>query len=59
MIGEERKMDNILDFIQASFPWIVMGLLLAIFSARSAAKKRKNDNKSDDYGTEGMVFSQT
>ena len=52
-------MDNILDFIQAAFPWIVMGLLLAIFSARSAAKKRKNDNKSDDYGTEGMVFSQT
>ena len=34
-------MENILDFMQAALPWIAMGLLLAIFSARSAAKKGK------------------
>lgn len=34
-------MENILDFIQAALPWIAMGLLLAIFSARSVAKKEK------------------
>ena len=34
-------MENILDFIRAALPWIAMGLLLAIFSARSAAKKGK------------------
>lgn len=34
-------MENILDFMQAALPWIAMGLLLAIFSARSAAKKEK------------------
>ena len=49
-------MENILDFIRAALPWIAMGLLLAIFSVRSAAKKRENENKSNDYGTEGMCL---
>ena len=49
-------MENILDFIQAALPWIAMGLLLAIFSARSASKKRKNDNTDGNYGTEGMCL---
>ena len=49
-------MDNIFDFIFAALPWIAMGLLLAIWSARSAAKKRENDTKSDNYGTEGLCL---
>ena len=49
-------MENIFDFIQAALPWVTMGLLLAIFSVRSAAVKRKDDNKCDDYGTEGMCL---
>ena len=49
-------MENIFDFIQAALPWVAMGLLLAIFSVRSAAVKRKDDNKCDDYGTEGMCL---
>ena len=49
-------MENILEFIRAALPWIAMGLLLAIFVARSAAKKRKNESKSDDYGAEGMCL---
>ena len=49
-------MENIFDFMQAALPWIAMGLLLAIFFARSASRKRKNDNKSNDYGTEGMCL---
>ena len=49
-------MENIFDFIRAALPWVAMGLLLAIFSARSAAVKKKGDNESDDYGTEGMCL---
>ena len=49
-------MKNIFDFIQAALPWIAMGLFLAIFSVRSAAKKKKDDNQSDNYGTEGMCL---
>ena len=49
-------MENIFDFIWAALPWIAMGLLLAIFSARSVAKKRKNEKTSDEYGTEGMCL---
>ena len=49
-------MENILEFIRAALPWIAMGLLLAIFVARSAARKRKNESKIDDYGAEGMFL---
>lgn len=49
-------MENIFDFIRAALPWVAMGILLAIFSARSAVLKKKGDNKSDDYGTEGMCL---
>ena len=45
-------MESILDFIKAALPWIAMGLLLAIFSVRSAAKKKKNENKSDNVRTD-------
>ena len=49
-------MENIFDFMRAALPWIAMGLLLAIFCARSTSKKRKNDNKDGNYGTEGMCL---
>ena len=49
-------MESILDFIKAALPWIAMGLLLAIFFARSASEKRNNENKILDYGTEGMCL---
>ena len=49
-------MEYILDFIRAALPWIAMGLLLAVLFARGAVNKRKNENKSDDYGTEGMCL---
>ena len=47
-------MDSIWDFIRAASPWVAMGLLLAIFFARSAVKKGKKQN--GDYGTEGMCL---
>ena len=34
-------MDSIWDFIRVASPWVAMGLLLAIFFARSKVKKKK------------------
>ena len=48
-------MKNVLDFLSAALPWICIGLLLAIFSARSARKK-KEDKRKENYGTEGMAL---
>ena len=48
-------MENIMDFIKAAMPWIAIGVLLAIFSARNAGKK-KNEEHTDNYGTEGMCI---
>lgn len=48
-------MENVVDFIKAALPWIAMGLLLAVFFARAAYKKSK-DEKREDYGTEGMCL---
>ncbi len=48
-------MENIIDFINAALPWIAIGLLLAVFFARSSRKK-KNDEKYEDYGSEGMCI---
>lgn len=47
-------MENVFDFIRAAAPWVAMGLLLAIFAVRSAAKKKKGQEV--DYGTEGMCL---
>lgn len=44
----ESNIGVILDFLSAALPWICIGLLLAIFFAQSARKKKKNEN----YGTE-------
>lgn len=46
-------MENVSDFLQAALPWIVMGLLLAVFFARNAKEK---ENSSDNYAMEGMGY---
>ena len=48
-------MEAIIDFIRAALPWVAMGLLLAVFAARSAGRKKK-DKEIDNYGTEGMCL---
>ena len=48
-------MKNVMDFLSAALPWISIGLLLAIFFARSARKK-KGDETKENYGTEGMAL---
>lgn len=48
-------MQNGFDFLHAALPWIAMGLLLAIFSARNASVKKKSQ-KNGDYGTEGLCL---
>lgn len=48
-------MENVIDFIQAALPWIAVGLLLAVFFARSTGKKKKEE-QCDDYRTEGMCL---
>ena len=48
-------MEAIIDFIRAALPWVAMGLLLAVFAARSVGKKKK-EKQNDDYGTEGMCL---
>lgn len=48
-------MKDVLDFLRAALPWIAVGLLLAVFSVRSAGKKKKGE-KADNYGTEGMCL---
>ena len=48
-------MENVIDFLQAALPWIAVGLLLAVFAARGARKKKKKE-QTGDYGTEGMCL---
>lgn len=48
-------MENVLDFLRAALPWIAVGLLLAVLFARSARKKKKEE-QTGDYGTEGMCL---
>lgn len=48
-------MENVLDFLRAAMPWVAMGLLLAVFAARSA-KKKTDEEQTDNYGTEGMCL---
>ena len=47
-------MKDISDFLTAALPWICMGLLLAVFFAKNAGKK-KEDKKKETYSTEGML----
>ena len=48
-------MENVLDFLRAAMPWVAMGLLLAVFAARSA-KKKTDEDQTDNYRTEGMCL---
>lgn len=48
-------MEAVFDFLRAALPWIAIGLLLAVFAARGARKK-KDEEPQDDYGTEGMCL---
>ena len=48
-------MENVIDFLRAALPWVAMGLLLAVFAARSAGRKKK-EKEIDNYGTEGMCL---
>ena len=48
-------MNDTLDFLSAALPWICMGLLLAIFFAKSARTKKGN-KKNENYSTEGMAL---
>lgn len=48
-------MENVLDFLRAAMPWVAMGLLLAVFAARSA-KKKTDEDQTDNYGTEGICL---
>ena len=48
-------MKDIIDFLLAALPWLCIGLLLAIFFARSARKKKGN-KKNENYATEGMAL---
>lgn len=48
-------MEAVFDFLHAALPWISIGLLLAVFFARSAGKEKKEE-APDDYGTEGMCL---
>ena len=48
-------MKDVMGFLSAALPWISIGLLLAIFFARSARKKKDN-KKNENYGTEGMAL---
>ena len=47
-------MHDVFDFLRAALPWVAMGLLLAVFAARSAGKKK--EKQDDNYGTEGMCL---
>ena len=48
-------MNDVMDFLSAALPWISLGLLLAIFFAQSGRKKTEN-KKNENYGTEGMAL---
>ena len=53
-------MKNFTDFLSAALPWLCMGLMLAIFFAKSASRKpsetkeKKSKEAKEDYGTVGM-----
>lgn len=48
-------MKNIFNFCGVALPWIAMGLLLAIFFARTAHGKKVKEKK-EDHGAEGMAL---
>ena len=50
-------MENFFAFAKAALPWVAVGLLLAVFCARGAGKKKNGkEEKTENYGTEGMCL---
>lgn len=54
-------MEAVLDFLLAALPWLTIGLVLAVFFARSArnarnGKKETDEKPKDDYGILGMCL---
>ena len=49
-------MNAIAGFVSAALPYLAVGLLLAIFFARSARKKKDGKKQGDDCATEGMCL---
>ena len=49
-------MKEILEFIHAAAPWVVMGVLIAVFAVRSAAGRKKGVQSEGDCGMEGMCM---
>ncbi|MDY4486507.1 MAG: hypothetical protein SPE18_00435 [Candidatus Limivicinus sp.] len=50
-------MENFFAFANAALPWVAVGLLLAVFCARGAGKKKSGkEEKTENYGTEGMCL---
>ena len=48
-------LEIIFAFLTAALPWIAMGLLLAIFFARTASHKKRQEKK-EDYISQGMAL---
>ena len=53
---ERIEMNAVMDFIRAASPWVAMGLLLAIFAARSARRKNGQKKAQENCGMEGMCL---
>ena len=50
-------MENFFAFAKAALPWVAVGLLLAVFCARGAGKKKSGkEEMTEKYGTEGMAL---
>ena len=48
-------MEDVIDFLRAALPWIAVGLLLAVFFAKSAGEE-KEEEQPGNYGTTGMCL---
>ena len=48
-------MSSVPVFAGAALPWIAAGLLIALLFARTASK-RINEEKKEDYSSEGMLL---
>ena len=50
-------MKNVTDFLSAALPWIIIGLTLAVFFVKADKRKKSDeDEREEDYGTEGMCI---
>ena len=47
-------MENIKAFFHAATPWLMMGVVLAVFATRSAGREKRSTESEDSYSTEGM-----